>query len=240
VNTKAKRGTPWQIDFLNVGLFFGQSKVLNKTADLRPEDEKKNGSHVANMPRLLSGCLPDPRKQCEILKLFLSIHKKEIRDETIVNSSLNKCFELGRRRRSQITRNVFLPISRGGMGVLPPLGWKLRIKQVQRYLAYKISPMGYDYDIQFPLYGTMIVEKDPFVFTPFMKLLADESARDEISGSLSSIRCKYFDCFFNIILYRRFNEDHSDDFSLIVLRKMLTVVLPRFNLNKCTIDVPCI
>jgi hypothetical protein len=37
-----------------------------------------------------------------------------------------------------MTRNLFLPLSLGGMGVEVPLGWRFLIKPIQRKLAYTL------------------------------------------------------------------------------------------------------
>jgi len=136
--------TPWQIDFLNVGLFFGQHKVLGRS-DGDPENEMSFVSegesrglaaahygndpaagYCANVNRLLAGSLPG--KQASLLGLFISTNSREIARECLAS------IDFADRARLH-TRNMFLPISRGGMGVEPPVSWKFRVSKHDRYIA---------------------------------------------------------------------------------------------------------
>jgi hypothetical protein len=184
--------TPWQVNFLNSGLYFGQHKVLSKrksvvgktagtvedwkevkaemarrkneileslvtVEDVLPEslvdreaqfsDElleaversrrgeaevQENLASVINL--LLQGSLPE--KACELLASFLKLHKKTLEQEclTVVRTR--------GRKYHLITRNLFVPISRGGMGVIPPIGWKYKITPNQRMLCYLLESMN--------------------------------------------------------------------------------------------------
>jgi hypothetical protein len=191
--------TPWQVNFLNSGLYFGQHKVLSKkksvvgrnscnqtVEDLKEEKEEarrlkraaldsenlveveidvlpeslvdreaafsadlleaversrrgeaepqENLASVINL--LLKGSLPG--EECHLLASFLKLHKKTLAGEcrTVVR--------VGRRgsRFHIITRNLFIPISRGGMGVIPPIGWKYEITSNQRMFAYLLDGMN--------------------------------------------------------------------------------------------------
>jgi hypothetical protein len=114
-----REGTPWQIDFLNTGLLFGQNKVLQKDVGI-DEDEQSNAVAVIN--QLLKGALPGRQKG--LLKSYLNRHKSKI---------LKEC----------AGRNLFIPISLGGMGVTPPLGWRWKFTERQRISASsRVAEMG--------------------------------------------------------------------------------------------------
>jgi len=130
---------PQQIDFLNVGLFFGVHKVQEKK-------KKEKGRKVASMNRsiaktvignanqILKGSLPG--KECDLLGRFIYQNRDKILDETeatVIVQHGKKSVE------SKIHRNIFLPCSLGGMGILPPTGWKFSIKRIDQVLAYNLS-----------------------------------------------------------------------------------------------------
>jgi hypothetical protein len=117
--------TPRYIPFLNVGLFFGQNKVLGSQGDDGvdglDEDEK---SYVSVIDRITAGALPG--RGNEILAQYLGRFKAEIRAECL-------------------GRNLFLPISLGGMGVTKPEGFKSRVTVAQRQVAQELvdeAPYG--------------------------------------------------------------------------------------------------
>jgi hypothetical protein len=115
-----KRSTPWAIPFLNSGLYFGQNKVMGTQGD--GEDDSKPQNLTSTINRLLDGTLPG--KQCDVLKMYLGRHSREINKECQ-------------------GRNLFVSPSLGGMGVEPPLGWKYDITLAQRVEAcrrYKEDP----------------------------------------------------------------------------------------------------
>jgi hypothetical protein len=93
---------------------------------------QENLASVINL--LLEGSLPG--KSCQILAAFLDLHKKTLEQEclTVVRTK--------GRRYHLITRNLFVPISRGGMGVIPPIGWKYKITSNQRMLCYLLESMN--------------------------------------------------------------------------------------------------
>jgi len=142
--------TPWQIDFLNVGLFFGQSKVQTKEEKKVPKDAKTredDGNHhkdriggvVDWISVLLPGCLPG--KQPDILRQFISqpLILEQLRRETWVNcgEGLLQAHPNGGYSKG-FYRNLFLPISVGGMGLKPPDGWKYEVTECQKKLAKKL------------------------------------------------------------------------------------------------------
>jgi len=116
--------TPKYIPFLNVGLFFGQNKVMGGHGDDvigLDEDEK---SYVTVINRILDGALPGKGK--DVMAQYLTRFSTEIKAECR-------------------GRNMFLPISLGGMGVTQPEGFKFKVTAAQRLLARAIfddSPYG--------------------------------------------------------------------------------------------------
>lgn len=114
--------TPWLIPFLNTGLFYGAHKVQRKANSAAPHNGGVVDSLAGNLNLILEGALPG--RQAEILSRFLSLHADHIRVETRFYS-----------RKSCFSRNLFLPVSLGGLGILPPPGFKFRITTLQRRLA---------------------------------------------------------------------------------------------------------
>jgi hypothetical protein len=133
-----KEGTsrlhPKQINYLNCGLFFGQHKVQARTEV--KEEKKETGriekyeiarGHfsadreaegcVANINTLLRGSLPG--KEHDLLHQFLEVTKNAFEIKT-------ECTAYDQRWK-KFTRNLFTPLSLGGLGVLAPKGWKFRI-----------------------------------------------------------------------------------------------------------------
>jgi len=125
-----KNETPWQIDFLNVGLFYGQHKVQGERGhDISKEDA--SSGYVTVIPQMLKGCLPNRGK--DLLSMYLARHSDAISRETAVfcdTGSWNK--EMNGRTMS---RNLFLPQSIGGMGIVPPAGFKFKVTSRQKILA---------------------------------------------------------------------------------------------------------
>jgi hypothetical protein len=109
---KLDHGYPYSIPFLNSGLYFGQSKVL---ADDRLTPEETTTSFVIN--RLLEGALPG--KHSDILRQYVNRHS----------------VDLGRECRG---RNLFTPVSLGGMGVNRPLGFATRFTWQQKAYARRV------------------------------------------------------------------------------------------------------
>jgi hypothetical protein len=121
--------TPKVIPFLNVGLMVGNHKVMGKveTHDLSKKlesdvvltsDEIKSGCPVTScLKEVVKGSLPGLEK--EICKIYLNIHRKEIRKEAR-------------------GRNIFLPTSVGGLGQPCPLGFRAHVTRGQTELAQRI------------------------------------------------------------------------------------------------------
>jgi len=150
-------GTPWQIDFLNTGLFFGQHKV-------QQDDKAKShhldgdGNMVSNINCLLQGSLPG--KQSELLSMYLEKHQESIRKECH--------FYLGGKSHS---RNLFVPISLGGMGVTAPCGFSYKTTHAQKILAEESLCRIEDVDVSLglPCPGYVIEKVEELVQVPWMK-----------------------------------------------------------------------
>lgn len=157
-----KHFSPWQIDYLNTGLFFGQNKVLGTCDDdedlvgdngevkalsvldcaaipskviireltrscVEPDDMVHN--LLSPLNRVLQGALPGKSKS--ILMKFLSLHASRIRAEQMCLLKINGTTRF-------FSRNLFLPISLGGMGIEKPLGFGNKVKPIQKKVAKAI------------------------------------------------------------------------------------------------------
>jgi hypothetical protein len=192
--------TPWKIDFLNCGLFFGQHKVQGRSeapkaapvldADFVSEvkcrfatDQKVQAmfskAHMSadpsagltpNINTILNGSLPG--KQSDLLRSFISKNKKELHREcTLVVKRQGKT--------SLRTRNLFVPISCGGMGAVPPPGFRFKITTFHRNLArYFRDAVSLPITSQHPLPGFEAVKLESNVDTPWYKKVSVP----EISG----------------------------------------------------------
>jgi len=138
---------PYRIDYLNTGLFYGQHKVQGKS-DAGPDVENTENlaesgvetfalaqAHMSQQPSdplcvnlnvVLQGSLPG--RQTDLLKQYLKENSVGLRRECAV---LIK----DRGRVALQTRNMFLPECLGGMGVVPPPGWRNHIKPIHRWIA---------------------------------------------------------------------------------------------------------
>lgn len=120
--------TPWQIGFLNTGLFFAQQKVLGKMGrDQEEQDLFLKLPHIAPINKLLDGCVNEKGKY-EVLRRFMHEHREAIEEEAQ-------------------GRNLFLPISLGGFGVYKPKAWKTKISRDQLQWANSIIAKNVDYVI---------------------------------------------------------------------------------------------
>jgi hypothetical protein len=145
--------TPWKIGYLNCGLYFGQHKIQGDERSLDRDQDKvdprlecqwadqervkqelakahlgqdPSSGLVVNLNCLLEGSLPG--KQKDLLGSFLREHGEAIARETTV-------LVQEKNQKSLRTRNIFLPKSLGGMGVVPPPGWKFKITGTQKWIA---------------------------------------------------------------------------------------------------------
>ncbi len=118
---------PFQMDFLNVGLFYGQHKVQGGT-DLDVDEERPL---LSNVNSLLQGTLPNGKDH--ILSRFLTEHAAALRQECKVY--IEERTPAGKLTRYPHTRNIFLPKSTGGMGVVPPPGWRFYVSEMDRRIG---------------------------------------------------------------------------------------------------------
>jgi hypothetical protein len=123
-------GTPWRIDFLNTGLFFGQHKVQNRVELAGAHMSDDSGSCIANINTVLSGSLPG--RQSSLLSLFLVQRREEIGREA---GALLEVHLGGEKTHRPFTRNLFIAKSLGGFGVDLPLGFKTKITRNQKRVA---------------------------------------------------------------------------------------------------------
>jgi len=139
VVTKAPTVTPCQIDFLNTGLIFGQHKVLSNVAEAHMRDDP-SATLSSNLPRILEGALPG--RQASLLGGILRDRGHELHDDlrVVVKRYVNG------KLLSKVTtsRNLFLPRSVGGAGVLAPPGFTYRITHTDRLIAQAVM-CGYTY-----------------------------------------------------------------------------------------------
>jgi hypothetical protein len=149
--------TPWQIDFLNVGLFYGQSKVqmddkkkereaeevVVPMSRFLDEDEIRTtyarshksidlmgSNHTSRMNALMKGALPG--RGAVLAKMFLARHAVDIQHETTTllrTGSKIQCVE----------RHLFMPNCVGGMGIEPIVGLHRPIKKIHRIIAKAVS-----------------------------------------------------------------------------------------------------
>jgi len=117
--------TPYQINFLNVGLIFGQHKVQVRSAGTAESHHVQSGC-VSNIPQMLAGSLPG--RQSDILRYVLLKRRKEVREDSLL------LVKQGRRSYA-VARNLFLPICFGGMGIDAPVDWKYVVKKIDRRIA---------------------------------------------------------------------------------------------------------
>jgi len=110
LNNDKERHRPWRIDYLNVGLAFGQHKVQersNSRLEAASCDDRKPEGYVCNINTVLDGCLPG--RQERMLDWILRNKREVIAEECRVFKDI-----------PGIVRNLFLPVQIGGMGVLKP------------------------------------------------------------------------------------------------------------------------
>jgi hypothetical protein len=177
---------PRRINFLNVGLLFGQHKVQNRETAESHHDQFS--SHASCLSEVLSGCFG---KKEDILKKYLSLHKEEIRREQEI---LVKWEDSGKLRRELLCRNLFLPIASGGLGVPAPEGFRNKITRGQRRLAcalyYKYHNDGLVLDTQRPLRGWEVqVKPDPVLKVPWFYTSSESCSGELIVPFVSSRQC---------------------------------------------------
>jgi hypothetical protein len=152
---------PREIPFLNAGLILGKHKVQGERsredhledwqttllAKAHSSKEDEDG-YVVNFNEILRGCYSEAMKK--------RVLESMIRDNgDIIRSDCTAFYYLNGKRKF-FRKNLFLPISCGGMGVVRPLGFRNKISKIQRCVAStlirEMSPcsfqrpqQGYDY-----------------------------------------------------------------------------------------------
>jgi hypothetical protein len=150
--------SPYQINYLNTGLFFGQHKVQGRTelASAHMSDRSSDGL-VVNLNCLLQGSLPG--KGGDILRKFLEVHRDRINEECLIKTSRGEKFH----------RNLFIPLALGGMGVKPPDDWKFKVTKLELYVANGFIQQLPDcpYTSQLPLPGYVVNKVEDLVSMPW-------------------------------------------------------------------------
>jgi hypothetical protein len=153
--------------------------LLRKLRELGVDENYEN--LVTSLNTVMKGSLPG--KQKELLSKYIEVNKDNLKKETL--GLYSKSGEL-----SIFTRNLFLPIALGGLGIEKPNGFKTQIKPVQRDIArsclyllsekrsIKLSSQrpcpGYDIDTIDSMRTAPWVRKVPDV-TIFEKSSSDET-----------------------------------------------------------------
>jgi hypothetical protein len=173
-----KRICPIAIPFLNTGMLFNQHKVQKQMTN---DGRKKERERITNRNEFLPESwvegflehkdLPDSAPGLgSCMNLFLEGSLDRIRglkDYLRLNGDLikkeTKQFLLINGRMRLITRNLFVSEPLGGMGVIPPPGWKYRVNYESRAFAAFCCPQapGQDYDVMTPLRGSPLRSPAP-------------------------------------------------------------------------------
>jgi hypothetical protein len=147
-DSKALKACPNVIPFLNTGFFFKQSKVLGSTEKDDPfkklsermrsmfsdghyvhRDVCWDKNIVTNINDLMEGSLPG--KQAHLFKSFVQTNSNQLRKDCA-----GVCRFKGRGEYEHLfTRNMFIPLCYGGMGVQTINGIKFKIEKIQRLVA---------------------------------------------------------------------------------------------------------
>jgi hypothetical protein len=185
--------SPWRIDFLNVGLFFGNHKVMGGDQDTF-SFQHHNGimvdGHVGdkgenlllpNLNTVLEGSRPG--RQAELLNSFFVKHSKQLLYDTVYEVNGLK-----------YTRNIFMPLEYGGFGISPPLNWRYRKTSFQRRLAIHLihSMDGKKCPVDSVLKGYPLIENKGLSSVAFRITGNEELNRLEYTLSLSKIFNRMF------------------------------------------------
>jgi len=180
--------TPWKIDFLNVGLFFGQHKVQGRSEPSETDSVQSGtstgtevaASHhdgpsscVANLNSVLTGSLPG--RQCDLLRRFLNYNQEEIR--LVTKATTRKGW-----KSRQRTKNLFLPIQHGGCGVEAPVDWHYKISLCDLEVAVeKINSCGANLSFGRPLPGFELEALDDALLSrPWKRQCSDVDAEAKL------------------------------------------------------------
>nr|APG77202.1 RNA-dependent RNA polymerase [Hubei narna-like virus 8] len=215
-------GTPWQIDYLNAGLFYGQHKVqeagshrislllgdeerapnsrwentgirektLRRMLKESDVDISKEGTSLTSTINwILQGSLPGRQKN--LLSQFLTLHKEELRQEQAALVKKNG-------KDYVFSRNLFLPESLGGMGVVPPAGFNFQLKPIQKKVALSMIRKNLiPSTSQLPLPGFPVEKLDLMVNVPWSRTVAVREVFT--TTSLDSLPSKMLRAFGNLL-----------------------------------------
>lgn len=158
---------PVEIPYLNVGLFFGQHKVQGTRNDstLEEVDNHKSSPYCSNLNTLLRGSLPG--KSSDLLKMYLTRNIAEIQKES-------RCLVTSNGKSSVWTRNLFLPLTRGGMGCEAPPGFKYKIRPFDRVIATNLKNGRLPETTARPLPGFEAEKLDTVKSVPWMRILSSQ------------------------------------------------------------------
>lgn len=113
-NSAFTRTSVRQVNFLNTGLFFGNSKVMR--VDSIAGSDVKDMGRLAVVGALLSGCW-SARQELDLAKMYFALHRDEIQAEAQ-------------------GRNYFIHRSLGGCGATVPEGWVWTTTARHRAIAF--------------------------------------------------------------------------------------------------------
>lgn len=154
--------TPRVVNYLNTGLYFGRHKVQGRSENAQSHDSSKEGL-VGNLNTILAGARPG--RECDLLRSFLAYHSNRDGVNVLMNETRVKTYT-----GDYFNRNLFIPIALGGMGVIPPVGWKYRISKEEVRIAsgFVLQYPGVHIDSQMPLRDIELCTKlEPEVTRPW-------------------------------------------------------------------------
>jgi len=195
------REVPYEIPYFNTGLFYGVHKVQRK--ECADDHCNLDKGVFINANTVLRGSLPGKEK--DVLSQYISLHKNEMKEKCKILLQIPD----GKKYKSvSVHRNWFLPLSSGGMGIAPPLGWKFRIKKRDKMIAYNLAKTySCPCTTQLPTPGYILEKHEEIVTVPWAekKELDDEVL--EYTGTYNSLKisilsgCKKKRCVLPVIYY---------------------------------------
>jgi hypothetical protein len=152
LDLRVKGAQPFLIPFFNSGLFFGQHKVMKNVGSGEYEDNYSHSSAATVMEKVLLGCTN------------VAMQKTVASDYSVNQAEMLKaeCSADIRNARGKLTtvqRNLFLPITLGGMGVSCPIGFKFEFKRIQQKIASSLYWEADCYSL--PMTGYPLLDGSP-------------------------------------------------------------------------------
>lgn len=183
-------GTPWQIDYLNAGLFFGQHKVLGRVeneaakAHLAQDPE---GSLASNLSVVLRGARASSRLEDHMPRTTNALFEKY--KEHHGQALWSECLD-----GSGFSRSLFLPKSVGGMGVEPFSGYRLKLRPSHKFVATTLACGSSAYpSFGRPCPGYEVTRVEDLVSVPWDKPIGSGDKprlRSRINHQLDSWACR--------------------------------------------------